>query len=76
MLSGYSQLKQSEVTYNPVPAAASSFITLLLLATLYTRQLLPSSAPVGASGQYRQQELKPTCFKPDLVVFLLLHRNS
>lgn len=35
MLSGYSQLKQSEVTYNPVPAAASSFITLLLLAMLF-----------------------------------------
>lgn len=35
MLSGYSQLKQSEVTYNPVAAARSSFIILLLLATLF-----------------------------------------
>lgn len=35
MLSGYSQLKQSAVTYDPVPAARRSFIILLLLATLF-----------------------------------------
>lgn len=49
LLSGYRQLKQSEVTYNPVPAAVISFITLLRLATLFIpdgcyppqRQLMP-----------------------------------
>lgn len=71
MLSEYSQLK-FEVTYNPVPAAASSFITLLLLpCTSHTTQLLSSSAPVDASGQYKQLEHKRRCFKPNLVVFLL-----
>lgn len=68
--SEYSQLK-FEVTYNPAPAAASSFITLLLLpCTPYNTQLL-SLAPVDASGKYRQLEHKPRCFKQNLVVFLL-----
>lgn len=66
----FSQLK-FEVTYNQDPTAASSFITLLLLpCTPYNTQLL-SSAPVDASGQYRQLEHKTRCFKPNLVVFLL-----
>lgn len=70
MLSEYSQLKL-EITYNPVPAAASSFITLLHLPCTHTTQLLSSSAPVDASGQDKQLEHKLKCFKPNLLVFLL-----